>query len=412
MTVRQAYAALLTELNKVDAPNILLEDFVYYMNKAIVQYVNKKYNVCETNQQAADDIRVLNSKANLNPQPVNTQWDDGIYEVNLPTDYLHILNCICTFHIKSGYRCNKGEYYSIAAKRVTSDAWPVIMSNYYHKPSYKRPYFCISNVNTSNEIPTNPYIPGTLLGEGTDTNIPKQNPTSEDISKLERAIKQALLNTNDPIIGDEKGFIKKSNSNQWLHAFIEYNGSAYAGWTSESNRLGFLLVPYSEEWLSPDFKYPSDHFYKMNDVVTTVKDKILNAERVNLKDTAATINLSRTLDLSDGSSIDLVERQAGIRYGNTTPVRLEIRCGNDNDHFELVNIQVTYIKTPQYIDLTPDQLDIINDGSQMLEFPDYVCQEIINELVHIVMEHSGDPRLQTHVPVSQSIAQPTQQQTA
>lgn len=49
MTVRQAYAALLTELNKVDAPNILLEDFVYYMNKAIVQYVNKKYNVCETN---------------------------------------------------------------------------------------------------------------------------------------------------------------------------------------------------------------------------------------------------------------------------------------------------------------------------------------------------------------------------
>jgi len=29
----------------------------------------------------------------------------------------------------------------------------------------------------------------------------------------------------------------------------------------------------------------------------------------------------------------------------------------------------------------------------MLEFPDYVCQEIINELVHIVMENISDQRL-------------------
>jgi len=36
----------------------------------------------------------------------------------------------------------------------------------------------------------------------------------------------------------------------------------------------------------------------------------------------------------------------------------------------------------------------------MLEFPDYVCQEILNELVHIIMEHISDPRLQTHPVVS------------
>jgi hypothetical protein len=44
-----------------------------------------------------------------------------------------------------------------------------------------------------------------------------------------------------------------------------------------------------------------------------------------------------------------------------------------------------------------------------MEFPDYVCQEIINELVHIIMENSSDPRLQSHIPVSQSIANPAQQ---
>ena len=46
----------------------------------------------------------------------------------------------------------------------------------------------------------------------------------------------------------------------------------------------------------------------------------------------------------------------------------------------------------------------------MMEFPDYVCQEIINELVHIVMENGRDDRLPTHVQVSQSVANPAQQQ--
>ena len=45
---------------------------------------------------------------------------------------------------------------------------------------------------------------------------------------------------------------------------------------------------------------------------------------------------------------------------------------------------------------TQEQIDLTEDTSQMMEFPDYVCQEIINELVHIVMENSSDPRMQTH----------------
>ena len=43
-----------------------------------------------------------------------------------------------------------------------------------------------------------------------------------------------------------------------------------------------------------------------------------------------------------------------------------------------------------------------------MEFPDYVCQEIINELVHLLMENASDPRIQTHPIASQSIANPTQ----
>ena len=98
---------------------------------------------------------------------------------------------------------------------------------------------------------------------------------------------------------------------------------------------------------------------------------------------------------------------------------MEIRYGTDDSVFTLGEgnngstgkIYIDYIKAPQYIRLTQEELDYTDDHSQMLEFPDYVCQEILNELVHIIMEHISDPRLQTHPVVSQSIANPAQAQT-
>lgn len=35
MTVRDVYEAVLVELNKVQAPSLLISDFVYYLNKAV-----------------------------------------------------------------------------------------------------------------------------------------------------------------------------------------------------------------------------------------------------------------------------------------------------------------------------------------------------------------------------------------
>ena len=46
-----------------------------------------------------------------------------------------------------------------------------------------------------------------------------------------------------------------------------------------------------------------------------------------------------------------------------------------------------------------------------MEFPDYVCQEIINELEKLLLENAGDPRLQTNLAVNQTIANPAQQQS-
>jgi len=80
----------------------------------------------------------------------------------------------------------------------------------------------------------------------------------------------------------------------------------------------------------------------------------------------------------------------------------------DDSIFQLDSIWIDYIKAPQHIRLTQEQLDLTEDVSQILEYPDYVCQEIVNELVHLIMETSSDPRIQSHPVVTQSIAAPAQ----
>jgi len=98
------YEAVLIELHKENAPNILLEDFNYFANKSINQYINKRYNIYDINQQTTDDLRVLKATAILTPNPVDDYNDlslaaNATYEVILPQDYLHLLNCICIYDV-------------------------------------------------------------------------------------------------------------------------------------------------------------------------------------------------------------------------------------------------------------------------------------------------------------------------
>ena len=83
---------------------------------------------------------------------------------------------------------------------------------------------------------------------------------------------------------------------------------------------------------------------------------------------------------------------------------IEIHVGNSN--CELDEFQISYIRKPKSVDLTPDEVYSVDDMSEELEFPNYVCYEIINLYTRLLLENAGDPRLQTHIPVNQSIATP------
>ena len=197
------------------------------------------------------------------------------------------------------------------------------------RPSYKRPYYYINNLNTSQYNPTNPITKNQTLGSiqytGTDINTKEQvetGPNFKDTDKSELNIPNTIYSDNSEVL----------------------------------NR--------------------------------SLKIKINNTE-------------------SDDST---VIKTAGHRYGNASNTRLEIRYGQDTSVFKLLGIQIDYIKAPQYIRFTKDQLDLTEDTSQTLEFPDYICQEIVDELVKLIMENASDPRLQTQPAVSMSIAAPAQAQ--
>lgn len=247
MTELDLYKNALIEINKLEAPSMLLEDYNYFINKAIQQYVNKVYNRYDTTQQTTDDLSALKRTAilDIHESEPYMAMERKFYYCDLPTDYLHILNCIVTFNNvaddnETKKKCNKDDYEtnktkSVLARRLTADQYPTIVINAYLKPTHKRPYFFIN-----------------------------QGP-------------------------------------------------------------------------------------------------------------------------------------------NSTKSVLEIRVGDERTKKTPTSAYIDYLKTPKVINLTDDDLENDDDLTAELEFPEYACFEIINEFVKLLLENASDPRLQTNIPINQSI---------
>lgn len=114
--------------------------------------------------------------------------------------------------------------------------------------------------------------------------------------------------------------------------------------------------------------------------------------RANVDSMSSNIKLEKIFDPC-GEIID-VELSSALK--------LEIRCGS-NEKYVPISVYIDYIKVPNKIDLTYDDLEREIDTTKMLEFPEYVCYEIVNECVKLILENSSDPRLQTNIPINQTI---------
>ena len=156
MTSRDIFENLLIELSKHKAPTLKLYEFNYYCNKAINQIVNKSYNWYDMNQQSSDNLRVLKTDANLIPEKIIlnefASVNNATYEVYLPSDYLHMLNCRCVYYVAKSQNCYKqGSYIEIPATRLTADYWGAIISDVYNRPSPTKPYYYLHNTYDKKE---------------------------------------------------------------------------------------------------------------------------------------------------------------------------------------------------------------------------------------------------------------------
>ena len=455
MTAKECYEAILIEINRTDTPNILLEEFNYLFNKAINQYVNKSYNKYDINQQATDDLRVLKATSLLTPGKCSEYGDlstigrmmGATYEVILPQDYLHLLNCICIFKVKKTIKCyNKGDVWRRPAERLTADKYSQVMDNMWLKPTYKRPYYYIHNVNQGVDRLIQPTDPIRQWSPGNFEEIPFQfyvgveEPTSnnyrsllnyrmlrnQDFTMPEDTYLYIMVpynNTKLEVKGSETDFLINIKQDKIINnAYIVYKSvqtiSRTVVITADGGKAGKELsiegsrmkigTDFAEGGLSSEY---SNREVSEDGLPSTFGTDGYGNQIVAVKPGEG---VPTSMYLNFGGKVynkaSTVERAAQVRYGNASQVRMEIRYGTDDSVFELSRVYIDYIKAPQHIRLTQEQLDLTEDTSQKLEFPDYVCQEIVNELTHLIMENTANQRLTTHPVVSQSIANPTQQQ--
>lgn len=265
MTFKEVYAYALVEVNKVAAPAVLREDFIYLSNKAITDYVNERYNIYEETQQLTDDLRVLTrdviiEKADLTKK-VKSVFK-ATYVGHLPQDYLHILNCSVEFVEGPNYKakCKLSDSDRMkGVKKMTSQMYSGLINNYYLKPSTKNPFFYLKNINE--------------------------------------------------------------------------------------------VVPPATSSREPE-----------------------------------------------------------DRIGNPQPVNIELIYGNDDTKLEINNVFIDYLRVPKYMYITEEELESDDDTSQSMEFPYYACLEIIKRLVALLLENASDSRLQTNIPINQTIGGPARQQ--
>ncbi|MEE0040961.1 hypothetical protein [Catenibacterium sp.] len=368
MTARQVWEGMLTELSKVNAPSMLLQDFNYFFNKAISQYINKRYNIYDINQQTSDDLRVLKTTAILKPtqsEPLKALSNLGAgksklfgatYEVILPPDYLHILNCICIYKVNKKWKCyDAGDYVQFAAKRLTADSWSVIVNDYYNRPLPERPYFYIHNININNTLPTNPI---------TDTNPNGTDLSTEYVGFKEiqyYLISDKVINSTVVVKAGTRVYVKDGDVYKENTYTTKIEGATMNDLSTKTvvvspTEIQYYLISSKDGVAAGTRVYVKDEIvYKEDTYTTEIEGATMNdLSTKTVEGKTIKSNFPRTIKLGkpDYRTVSTVDRDAGTRYGNASNVRMEIRYGHDDSVFKLEKVFIDYIKSPQTIRLT------------------------------------------------------------
>lgn len=147
-TAREVYIHILTELVKEESPTLYLEDYLYFYNKAISEYLKSRYELYAVNQQLSDDLRFWKKQhihtGGLEVIIKNIGLDPGDAAPDTRYHYRHLLNCIISARITRPIgTCMQAPYSERDYKvtRMSSEIKAGIINNCYLEPTFYRPYF-------------------------------------------------------------------------------------------------------------------------------------------------------------------------------------------------------------------------------------------------------------------------------
>ena len=376
MTVREVYENLLRELNKVNAPSLHLEDYNYFINRGITEYINRRYNLYDTSQQTTDDLQVLTSSAHIDVE-------SGVMSGSIGK-----------------------------AARNGSDANATVASGFLtlgslgNDPQLENPVYYITNSDPATVITKIISLP-----DYRQFTVVSGYPPTGSVT-FKHTHRQNASTSDMVLLGNADSVLVKSDSTYYGKTFKIENGvlielplSGHTDW-----------IPYPPEVSTKNdfpqinFKLPENYYHMLNCVVNFTVLQQFKCYPVGSTQPFTARRL--TADMYSGIMNNAFMKPDYRRpyfyvqnqEGKVTP-EVEIRAGKFSPVFKMESIDMDYLRSPQKIILTTLQRDNLQDTSQIMEFPIYVCNEIIKITTALVMENASDPRLQTHIPVNLSVPQ-------
>lgn len=346
MTVREVYEAVLVEINKVNAATFTTEEFNYVLNKAILGFTNERYNFYAVNQQLSDDLRVLQKKATFN------------YNVDIDgaprTD--------ATYNAISGKVYSKGTL--INTEVYVSSLTDLVVGSLIKFSPTGSEFEVISVDDTMY-----PYL---INVDGDASAVPIGSPI------LLKTLNVGVTPDYDDVEIADGHITFTLPSSDYLHILScrtnwkgrKPNGqTAYLIYGAKRMTYDIQNVIQNNTYMRPAYNRP----YFM------VQDNTLNA------------------------GIDKITSVADYRAYHNKP-QVDVYIGKPVNTAVVDTIVIDYIKNPETIILS--DIDIFTAGadtSQVLEFPDYLKNEIVKRVSLYMLENMRDPRTGSHPQVNNEI---------
>jgi len=341
MTARDVYEATIIEINKEDSQSFTIEEFNYILNKAILAFVNEKYNFYAVNQQTSDDLRTLVKSQTFNiHDTISVETGDDVGSVFNPTT-------------------------SYLLGDITSASTATLSS--------------LQDINETSVITF-----GELTTQHPVTSITGNN--VEFTNEVSASNGDVISVLNAPIIMTEtaestpRTVEVNFSSSDYLHLI-----SCRVIWKNKRpRRTGSTQLVFPAKRLTFD---------------------MLNAIQNNTYlNPAPNRPYYQLFDHSGNSGVTSLPSNLVAYKAHQNRPRIKIHVGNINEYMELRSVVFDYIKIPETVTLhDSDVFSAVTDSSQVLELPDYLINEVVKRCTGYLLEKSRDPRMQTQPVFNQEI---------